>query len=185
MPHYRCQRRAASLRRLAQQHPFGLHVHVGIRGADRAVAVTNSLRNFLPEILALSASSPFVESVNTGLLGEDADLHALLPRCGVPDAFASWQQYEDYVRFLYGTAPSPSTRSSGRACARISAFRPWRSGSPTASPTSQRRSHSLPSAPRSRPDARAHDEGEPLADRPHRLIEENMWRAIRCGLAAS
>jgi carboxylate-amine ligase len=55
------QRRDPPLRRLAQQH-VRLHVHVAINGPDRAIAVCNALRNFLPELLALSASSPFVEA---------------------------------------------------------------------------------------------------------------------------
>ena len=57
-----------------------------------------------PELLALSASSPFVENVNTGLHSARTQIFTrFFPRCGVPDAFASWQQYEDYVRFLYET----------------------------------------------------------------------------------
>src|SRR5439155_5662350 len=50
-----------------RNNSFGVHVHVGIRGADRAVAVCNAFRNVLPELLALSASSPFVEDSVTGL----------------------------------------------------------------------------------------------------------------------
>src|ERR687887_2175883 len=50
-----------------RNNSFGLHVHVAIKGPDRAIAVNNALRNYLPELLALSASSPFVEGVNTGL----------------------------------------------------------------------------------------------------------------------
>src|ERR687898_2769835 len=65
-PHYR--RNDQLLRYVVwRNNTFGLHVHVGIRGADRAIAVTNGLRNLLPELLALSASSPFVEDVNSGL----------------------------------------------------------------------------------------------------------------------
>ena len=102
-PHYR--RNDELLRYVVwRNNTFGLHVHVGIRGADRAIAVTNGLRNFLPELLALSASSPFVENVNTGLHSARTQIFTrFFPRCGVPDAFASWQQYEDYVRFLYET----------------------------------------------------------------------------------
>ena len=102
-PHYR--RNDQLLRYVVwRNNTFGLHVHIGIRGADRAIAVTNGLRNFLPEILALSASSPFVENVNTGLHSARTQIFTrFFPRCGVPDAFASWQQYEDYVRFLYET----------------------------------------------------------------------------------
>ena len=65
-PHYR--RNDEILRYVVwRNNTFGLHVHVGIRGGDRAIAVHNALRCFLPELRALSASSPFVEEVNTGL----------------------------------------------------------------------------------------------------------------------
>ena len=75
-----------------------------IRGADRAVAVCNALRNFLPELLALSASSPFVENVNTGLHSARTQIFTrMFPRCGVPDAFDGWDGFEQYVRFLYET----------------------------------------------------------------------------------
>ena len=66
-------------------------MHVGIRGADRAIAVCNALRNFLPELLALSASSPFVEDVNTGLHSARTEIFTrMFPRCGVPDAYDGW-----------------------------------------------------------------------------------------------
>ena len=102
-PHYR--RNDEILRYVVWRNTsFGLHVHVGIRGADRAIAVVNGLRNFLPELLALSASSPFVESVNTGLHSARTQIFTrLFPRCGVPDVFESWDAYEHYVRFLYET----------------------------------------------------------------------------------
>ena len=65
-PHYR--RNDQLLRYVVwRNNTFGLHVHIGIRGADRAIAVSNGLRNFLPEYLALSARTPFVENVTTGL----------------------------------------------------------------------------------------------------------------------
>src|SRR5919108_423668 len=61
-PHYR--RNDEILRYVVwRNNTFGLHVHVGIRGADRAVAVCNALRTYLPDLLALSASSPFVDGV--------------------------------------------------------------------------------------------------------------------------
>src|SRR5207248_1250387 len=63
-PHYR--RNDELLRYVVwRNNTFGLHVHIGIRGGDRAIAVHNALRRFLPELLALSASSPFVEEVDT------------------------------------------------------------------------------------------------------------------------
>src|SRR5919106_3672246 len=87
-----------------RNNTFGLHVHVGIKGADRAVRVFSKLRNYLPELLALSASSPFVEDVNSGLHSARTEIFTkMFPRCGVPDSFRSWQEWEDYVRFLYAT----------------------------------------------------------------------------------
>ena len=87
-----------------RNNSFGLHVHVGIRGADRAIRVTNALRNYLPDLLALSGSSPFVEGVFTHLHSARTQIFTrMFPRCGVPDVFADWDEYERYVRFLYDT----------------------------------------------------------------------------------
>src|ERR671922_920184 len=102
-PHYR--RNDEILRYVVwRNNSFGLHVHVGIRGPDRAIAVTNSLRAYLPHLLALSGSSPFVEGVYTHLHSARTQIFTrMFPRCGVPDSFAGWDEYERYVRFLYDT----------------------------------------------------------------------------------
>ena len=87
-----------------RNNTFGLHVHVGIQGGDRAIAVCNAMRRFLPELLALSASSPFVEEVDTGLHSARTQIFTrMFPRCGIPDAYDGWQGFEDYVAFLYRT----------------------------------------------------------------------------------
>src|SRR6187549_1830180 len=100
-PHYR--RNDELLRYVVwRNNTFGLHVHVGIRGADRAIAVHDALRNFLPELLALSASSPFVENVDSGLHSARTEIFTrMFPRCGIPDAYGDWRGWEDYVSFLY------------------------------------------------------------------------------------
>src|SRR4051812_22183125 len=102
-PHYR--RNDELLRYVVwRNNTFGLHVHVGIAGADRAVAVCNALRNYLPELLALSASSPFVEGVFTYLHSARTEVFTrMFPRCGIPDAYTGWAGFEEYVRFLYDT----------------------------------------------------------------------------------
>ena len=102
-PHYR--RNDELLRYVVwRNNTFGLHVHVGIRGGDRAIAVCNALRSFLPELLALSASSPFVEEVDSGLHSARTQIFTrMFPRCGIPDAYDGWQGFEDYVSFLYRT----------------------------------------------------------------------------------
>ena len=102
-PHYR--RNDELLRYVVwRNNSFGLHVHVGIRGADRAIAVMNALRSYLPELLAFSASSPFVEGVYTYLHSARTEIFTrMFPRCGIPDPYGSWQGWEDYVSFLYST----------------------------------------------------------------------------------
>ncbi len=183
-PHYR--RNDELLRYVVwRNNTFGLHVHVGIRGADRAIAVTNGLRNFLPEILALSASSPFVESVNTGLHSARTQIFTrFFPRCGVPDAFASWQQYEDYVRFLYETGSVTEHTQLWWSVRPHLGFPTVEiriaDGQPDLGEAQALAAFGYALAARI---ARAHDEGEPVADQPHRLIEENIWRAIRHGLS--
>src|SRR5436309_930087 len=102
-PHYR--RNDEILRYVVwRNNSFGLHVHVAIKGPDRAIAVCNALRNYLPELLALSASSPFVENVNSGLHSARTQIFTrMFPRCGVPDSYDGWDGFERYVRFLYET----------------------------------------------------------------------------------
>ena len=102
-PHYR--RNNDVLRYVVwRNNTFGLHVHVGINGADRAVRVNSAMRNYLPELLAVSASSPFVEGVFTYLHSARTQVFTrMFPRCGIPDWFEGWDDWEQYVRFLYET----------------------------------------------------------------------------------
>jgi glutamate---cysteine ligase / carboxylate-amine ligase len=183
-PHYR--RNDELLRYVVwRNNTFGLHVHIGIRGADRAIAVMNGLRGFLPELLALSASSPFVEDVDTGLHSARTQIFTrFFPRCGIPDAFASWQQWEDYVRFLYGTGSVTEHTQLWWSVRPHLAFPTVEiricDGQPELAEAQSLAAFGYALAARI---ARAHDEGEPLPDQPHRLLEENMWRAIRYGLS--
>jgi carboxylate-amine ligase len=183
-PHYR--RNDELLRYVVwRNNTFGLHVHVGIRGADRAVAVTNALRNVLPELLALSASSPFVEDVVSGLHSARTEIFTkMFPRCGIPDVYEGWAGFEDYVTFLYRTASITEHTQL------------WWSVRPHLNfPTVEIRIcdaqpelgdaqalSALAYALTARY-ARAVDEGEPIPAYPHRLLAENLWRAIRWGLS--
>ena len=183
-PHYR--RNDELLRYVVWRNTtFGLHVHVGIRGADRAVAVVDGLRGLLPELLALSASSPFAEGVVTGLHSARTQIFTrFFPRCGVPDAFGGWDAYERYVRFLYETGSIDEHTQLWWSVRPHLAFPTVEiricDGQPE--PAEAQALAALAAAVTARV-ARAHDEGEPLSERPHRLIEENLWRAIRYGLA--
>jgi carboxylate-amine ligase len=183
-PHYR--RNDELLRYVVwRNNSFGLHVHVAINGPDRAVAVCNTLRNYLPELLALSASSPFLENVNTGLHTVRTEIFTrMFPRCGIPDTYDGWDGFERYVRFLY------ETRSIDEHTQLWWSVRPH-----LAFPTVEIRiCDGQPDLEESRSLAalcyaltarivRALDESEPLPDFPRRLIEENLWRAIRYGLS--
>ncbi len=183
-PHYR--RNDELLRYVVwRNNTFGLHVHVGIQGGDRAIAVCNAMRRFLPELLALSASSPFVESVDSGLHSARTQIFTrTFPRCGIPDAYDGWQGFEDYVSFLY------RTRSIDEHTQLWWSVRPH-----LAYPTVEIRicdaqpdlgeAQSLAALAYSLAlrSARAFDEGEPVPDLPRRLLEENLWRAIRWGLS--
>ena len=74
------------------------------QGADRAVKVSDGLRAYLPELLAWSASSPFVENVNTASTRRARRSSTrFFPRCGVPDAYGDWDTFADYVEMLYAT----------------------------------------------------------------------------------
>lgn len=72
-----------------RQLVFGLHVHVAVSGADRALAVHNALRSYLPEVAALGANAPFYEGRASGLDSVRPKLSELLPRQGVPPPLAS------------------------------------------------------------------------------------------------
>ncbi|MBU2603589.1 MAG: YbdK family carboxylate-amine ligase [Actinobacteria bacterium] len=100
-PHY--QRVVEKLRYVAwTNNTFGLHVHVGVKGADRAVALSDSFRSLLPVLLALSASSPFFEGRETGLHSTRAQVFIRsFPRCGIPDIYGDWAGYAEYAQFLF------------------------------------------------------------------------------------
>jgi glutamate---cysteine ligase / carboxylate-amine ligase len=101
--HY--QRLEGDLRWVAQRNnTWSLHVHVGIRGADRAVAVSDRMRELLPPLLALSANSPFLDHRQTGLHSVRTEIFTrVFPRCGVHEPFGDWSTYADFVELLKET----------------------------------------------------------------------------------
>jgi carboxylate-amine ligase len=183
-PHYR--RNDELLRYVVwRNNTFGIHTHVAIRGADRAVRVVDALRNWLPELLAVSASSPFHEGVDTGLHSARTQVFTrFFPRCGVPDAFGSWEAYADYVRFLYETSSADEPTQLWWSVRPHLLFPTVEiricDGQPDIAEAQALTALMVALTARC---ARALDEGEPLPDHPHRLIEENTWRAIRYGLS--
>lgn len=102
-PHY--QRVVDNLQYVAWTNTtFALHVHIGVRGADRAVALHDAFRSLIPPMLALSASSPFYEERATGLHSTRSQVFVrAFPRCGIPDIYGDWATYVDYADFLWST----------------------------------------------------------------------------------
>ena len=99
-PHYR--RREDWLKYVAwRNNTFSLHVHVGVRGADRAIAVCDHLRALLPDLLAVSANSPFLDGRDSGLHSARTQIFTKsFPRCGVHEPFGDWATYAEFANFL-------------------------------------------------------------------------------------
>jgi carboxylate-amine ligase len=162
---------------------FGLHVHVRVPGDRRALAVYNALRSYLPELAALAANGPFLAGRDTGMASVRPKVSELLPRQGVPPAFAGWEEYSQAIQ--WGTAsggfdhprmwwwelrPHPgfgtlelrvpdqqtTVADSAAIAAVVQALVVWL--------------------------AERHDAGEPLAVHPTWRIEQNRWSAARHGL---
>jgi glutamate---cysteine ligase / carboxylate-amine ligase len=167
-----------------RNNTFSLHVHVGINDIDRAVRVCDRLRPVLPLLLAVSANSPYLD-------GRDSGLHSArtqsftrnFPRCGIPDAFGGWRAYRQYIEFLLLTSSI------------VEFTQVWWSVRPhfefgtvevricdAQSTTGESEALAALIVACVAQAARDLDEGVPFMDPPPRLIEENMWRAIRFGL---
>ena len=167
-----------------RNNTFSLHVHVGVKGIDRAVRVCDRLRPLLPQLLALSASSPFLDGRDSGLASVRSQIFTKsFPRCGVPDAFGGWDQYHDYLELLV------------QARSIVEYTQVWWSVRPHLSfgTVEVRICDAQPTAAESdalaalivacvQQAARDEDESRPFVHVPTGLIEENMWRAIRYGL---
>jgi carboxylate-amine ligase len=82
---------------------FGLHVHIGVEDREEAIQIMNSVRYFLPHILALSTNSPFWLGMETGLKSYRCKVFDKFPRTNIPDYYASWAEFESFVELLIHT----------------------------------------------------------------------------------
>jgi carboxylate-amine ligase len=185
-PHY--NRLRHELGYVAQRNnTWSMHVHMGVRGADRAIAVCDWMRELLPLLLAVSANSPFLDRRDSGLHTVRTEIFTrTFPRCGVPSPFVDWARYAEFVGMLE------------RAGSVVESTQLWWSVRPHHSfgtvevricdaQTSGEESFALAGliAACIAQTALDYDEhrydgaGRPRADRE---IEENLWRAIRYGM---
>lgn len=167
-----------------RNNTFSLHAHVGVRGADRAIAVCDRVREVLPELLAISASSPFVEGRDSGLASARSQLFTrMFPRCGIPEPFGDWRGYQQFVEFLIRTGSVVEStqlwwsvrphHSFGTVEVRICDAQP--SGHDSSALTGLIVACVAQAA-------RDYDDGVPFTPLAGRMLEENLWRAIRYGL---
>jgi glutamate---cysteine ligase / carboxylate-amine ligase len=167
-----------------RNNTFSLHVHVGVRDAGRAVAVCDRLRPVLPELLAISANSPFLDGRDSGLHSVRTQLFTKsFPRCGIPEVFGSWEAYADYVRFLVRTNSIVEHTQlwwSVRPHHGFGTVEVRICDAQTSAEDSTALAALLVACVAQA--AIDHDEGVPFEHLPGRLIEENFWRAIRYGL---
>jgi len=167
-----------------RNNTFSVHVHVGVRGADRAVRVCDRLRPILPLLLAVSANSPFVDGRDSGLHSARSQIFTKsFPRCGIPDAFGSWRAWADYVELLVRTTSIVEFTQLWWSVRPHHAFGTVEVRICDAQMTAEEADGltALITACVRRAAAEV-DAGETPPDLPGRLIEENMWRAIRHGL---
>ena len=182
-PHY--SRLREELQWVAQRNnTWSLHVHMGIRGADRAVAVCDQLRGVLPALLALSANSPFLDGRDTGLHSVRTEIFTrVFPRCGIHEPFGSWNAYAGFIELL------ARTNSIVEATQLWWSVRPHHSFGTVELRICDAQTHGSESfslagliAACIGQTALEHDAG--LLGQPprQREVEENLWRAIRYGM---
>jgi carboxylate-amine ligase len=83
-----------------QEIIFGIHVHVGLDGPDKALHVANGMRVHLPLLLALSANSPFWRGDQTGLDSTRTPIFRAFPRVGIPPRYDDWEDYAKRIEFM-------------------------------------------------------------------------------------
>ena len=163
--------------------PCGLHIHVGIDRAERALAVFNAARSFLPEIAALATNSPFADGADSGLASARKPLNESFHRSGVPTSFSSWTEFDELVawgrkgglfpdatHFWWDLRPNPRY---GTIELRIADAQTRVEDDVAVTALF----HSLIAWLLER-----YDRGERLAVHPTIRIRENTWRAIRYGV---
>src|SRR3954471_6574699 len=167
-----------------RNNTWSVHVHVGVRGADRAIAVCDRLRPVLPELLAISSNSPFLDGADTALHSARSQIFTRsFPRCGIPEDWGEWATYARFVDFLVATESI------------VEATQLWWSVRPhhaygtvevriCEAQTTAEESTAIAALATAcvAQAAMDYDDGVRFESPPPRMVEENLWRAIRYGL---
>jgi len=176
----------SALRFVARQELiFGMHVHIGIDGPEKAIYVANGMRVHVAVLQALSANSPFWRGDQTGLLSTRTPIFRAFPRVGMPPAYADWEDYERQVEFMvasgvmedytylwYDVRPHPNLGTVEIRCC-DSQTRVEHTVALTA--LIQAMVKEL---------VEHFESGMPLSEYPWQMLDENRWLAARHGLDA-
>src|SRR3954467_4857144 len=167
-----------------QELIFGLHVHVGVEGADKAIHVANGMRVHLPVLLALSANSPFWRADSTGLMSTRTPIFRAFPRVGIPPEYKDWDDYQrqigfmvdsgvmaDYTYLWYDVRPHPNF---GTIEVRVCDAQTRVEHTLGLAALIQAMVHEL---------AAGFEAGEQLPHYTFQILDENKWLAARHGLA--
>ena len=174
----------SALRFVARQELiFGMHVHVGMDDAEKAIYVANGMRVHVAVLLALSANSPFWRGDRTWLLSTRTPIFRQFPRVGMPPAYKDWDDWQstvdfmvtsgvmaDYTYLWYDVRPHPNLGTVEIRCC-DSQTRVEHTVALTA----------LIQAMVSELSERFED-GKPLSEYPWQMLDENKWLAARHGL---
>ena len=164
---------------------FGIHVHVGVRSAEKAIAIANALVAYLPHLLALSASSPYWMGQDTGLASSRSKVFESLPMAGLPHQLDGWPEFEKFMATLLRSKAITSIREVwwdirphpdfGTVEMRVCDGLPRMSEVATVAALCQCLVDWM--------DTR-YDEGQPLTVPKAWIVRENKWKAARYGMEA-
>jgi carboxylate-amine ligase len=174
----------AALRFIARQEIiFGLHVHVGIDDAEKAIHICNGMRVHVPILLALSANSPYWRADETGLSSTRMPIFRAFPRVGIPPYYKDWADYESRIGFMveagvmadhtylwYDVRPHPKF---GTVEVRAMDAQTHVEHTIALTALIQAMTKEL---------AEHFEAGEQLGDYPYEMLDENKWLAARHGL---
>ncbi len=160
----------------------GLHIHVGVDDADKAVWIANEIRWYLPIMLALSANSPYWNGFDTGLASARAKIFEGLPNTGMPTAFDT---FEDYLTFERLMVETDSINDRGELWFDVrphSALGTVEIRTPDAqAPIPRVLTFAKYTVALVEDLATRYTDGEPGHSSRRELLDENKWRALRYG----
>lgn len=164
---------------------FGLHVHIGVESAEKAIAIHNSLGTYIPHFLALSASSPFWQGQDTGLASARVKVFEALPTAGLPYRLVNWGEFQRLMRTLIGAGTIGSIREIWWDTRPHPGFGTVELRVCDAVPT-LRETMAIAAMTQALVTCLGdrYERGEYLATPRHWIIRENKWRASRFGLDA-